>query len=207
LWNRRGVPDETTCLKFFFRCLGASSLICMQLSNVCANKLNSTQAIRSRIRSGKLQIVGINTKTFCTAFAEGKFGFVSNRWLDPWPGAQLQARQIQQQVWSMSRARAKPLHIQTYSITWRTTQTSFAIGYSCHTKGYRDVFLCKRFLDRRRSGLQTEAGRLFPVPPLRHTLQAVAGCLFLYRRTRNKTITDFTLKANFLWSSVACSLS
>ena len=40
LWNCRGAPDETTCLTSFFRCPSASTLICMKLFNVCANKLS-----------------------------------------------------------------------------------------------------------------------------------------------------------------------
>ena len=38
LWNSREASDETTCLTDFFRRPSASTLICMKLFNVCANK-------------------------------------------------------------------------------------------------------------------------------------------------------------------------
>ena len=40
LWNSREASDETTCLTDFFRRPSASTLICMKLFNVCANKLS-----------------------------------------------------------------------------------------------------------------------------------------------------------------------
>ena len=41
LWNCLGASNETTCLTVFFRCPSASTLICMKLSNVCANNSHS----------------------------------------------------------------------------------------------------------------------------------------------------------------------